>query len=139
MHETIRELDLPMSLFTDLISAFKQDVVKPRYANFGEVLDYCRRSANPIGRLVLLLHRVREGKLHQLSDHICTALQLANFWQDVGVDLQKDRIYLPQRRAHSVWRHGRGPLRSFPVTKLTAVCSNSRWIAHKKSSIKASR
>ena len=96
LHETIRELDLPTSLFTDLLSAFRQDVVKRRYANFAEVLDYCRRSANPIGRLVLLLHEVREERLHELSDHICTALQLANFWQDVGVDLKKDRIYLPE-------------------------------------------
>ena len=95
LHETIRELDLPMSLFTDLLSAFKQDVVKSRYANFAEVLDYCCRSANPIGRLVLLLHSVRDEDLHLLSDHICTGLQLANFWQDVAVDLDKDRIYLP--------------------------------------------
>jgi squalene synthase HpnC len=96
LHETIRELDLPHSLFTDLLSAFRQDVVKRRYANFNEVLDYCRRSANPIGRLVLLLHGVRDERLHGLADHICTALQLANFWQDVGVDLKKDRIYLPE-------------------------------------------
>ena len=96
LHETIRQLDLPHELFTDLLSAFRQDVVKRRYANFAEVLDYCRRSANPIGRLVLLLHGVREEWLHGLSDHICTALQLANFWQDVGVDLKKDRIYLPE-------------------------------------------
>ncbi len=95
LHETIRVLGLPMSLFTDLLSAFKQDVVKHRYANFAEVLDYCRRSANPIGRLVLLLHGKREEELHLLSDHICTGLQLANFWQDVGVDLEKDRMYLP--------------------------------------------
>ena len=96
LHETIRELDLPISLFTDLLSAFKQDVVKRRYANFAEVLDYCRRSANPVGRLVLLLHGIRDEALHVLSDRICTGLQLANFWQDVGVDLDKDRIYLPQ-------------------------------------------
>ena len=96
LHETIRKLDLPFSLFTDLLSAFKQDVVKRRYANFNEVLDYCRRSANPVGRLVLLLHGNREEKLHLLADHICTGLQLANFWQDVGVDLEKDRIYLPE-------------------------------------------
>ena len=96
LHETIRRLDLPRSLFTDLLSAFKQDVVKRRYANFDEVLDYCRRSANPVGRLVLLLHGKREDELHLLADHICTGLQLANFWQDVGVDLEKDRIYLPQ-------------------------------------------
>jgi phytoene synthase len=96
LHETIRELDLPLGPFTDLLSAFKQDVVKRRYANFAEVLDYCRRSANPIGRLVLLLHGQREEELHLLADHICTGLQLANFWQDVGVDLEKDRIYLPE-------------------------------------------
>src|ERR1700722_34789 len=96
LHETIRKLDLPLGLFTDLLSAFKQDVVKRRYANFAEVLDYCRRSANPVGRLVLLLHGKREEELHLLADHICTGLQLANFWQDVGVDLEKDRMYLPE-------------------------------------------
>jgi squalene synthase HpnC len=96
LHETIRKLDLPFSLFTDLLSAFKQDVVKSRYANFNEVLDYCRRSANPVGRLILLLHGKREEELHLLADQICTGLQLANFWQDVGVDLEKDRMYLPE-------------------------------------------
>jgi phytoene synthase len=96
LHDTISRLDLPTSLFTDLLSAFKQDVVKTRYANFPEVLDYCRRSANPVGRLVLLLHGKREEDLHLLADHICTGLQLANFWQDVSVDLEKDRIYLPE-------------------------------------------
>jgi phytoene synthase len=95
LHETIRKLELPTSLFTDLLSAFRQDVVKRRYADFAEVLDYCRRSANPVGRLVLLLHGVRDQELHLLADKICTGLQLANFWQDVGVDLEKDRIYLP--------------------------------------------
>jgi squalene synthase HpnC len=88
LHETIRVLDL--------LSAFKQDVVKTRYADFSEVLDYCRRSANPVGRLVLLLHGQRDDELHKLSDHICTGLQLANFWQDVAVDLEKDRMYLPE-------------------------------------------
>jgi phytoene synthase len=96
VQDTIQKLDLPVSLFTDLLSAFQQDVVKPRYANFPEVLDYCRRSANPVGRLVLLLHGRREPYQHELSDCICTGLQLANFWQDVSVDLLKDRIYLPQ-------------------------------------------
>ena len=94
--ETIRALNLPLQLFKDLLSAFKQDVVKSRYATFDEVLDYCRRSANPVGRLILLLFGYRDENLYQLSDHICTALQLANFWQDVSVDLLKDRIYLPQ-------------------------------------------
>lgn len=93
--ETVRELRLPIQLFRDLLSAFKQDVVQSRYADFDEVLDYCRRSANPVGRLILLLFGYRDEQLHKLSDAICTALQLANFWQDVAVDLQKDRVYLP--------------------------------------------
>ena len=96
LQQTIRELDLPIQLFKDLLSAFRQDVVKSRYNNFDEVLDYCRRSANPIGRLILLLFGYRDEKLFQLSDRICTALQLTNFWQDVSVDLEKDRVYLPQ-------------------------------------------
>ena len=90
------EFELPDSLFSDLLSAFEQDIVKRRYEDFPSVLDYCRRSANPIGRLVLLLHGHRQEELAQLSDAICTALQLANFWQDVSVDLGKDRIYIPQ-------------------------------------------
>lgn len=94
--ETVRELRLPVQLFRDLLSAFTQDVTKRRYANFDEVLDYCRCSANPVGRLILLLFDYRDEALHRLSDRICTALQLANFWQDVSVDLQKDRVYLPQ-------------------------------------------
>jgi hydroxysqualene synthase len=93
---TVEELRLPAELFRDLLSAFKQDVVKRRYASFDEVLDYCARSANPVGRLVLLLFGYRDEELHRLSDHVCTALQLANFWQDVAVDLEKDRVYLPQ-------------------------------------------
>ncbi|MDE1170717.1 MAG: squalene synthase HpnC [Verrucomicrobium sp.] len=101
---TIQTLDLPTSLFTDLLSAFKQDVVKRRYATHAEILDYCRRSANPVGRLVLLLHGHRAPEQLEASDAICTALQLANFWQDVSVDLLKDRIYLPEedRQAHGV-------------------------------------
>lgn len=94
--ETVSELQLPVQLFRDLLSAFTQDVTKRRYADFDEVLDYCRRSANPVGRLILLLFGYRDQRLHELSDRICTALQLANFWQDVAVDLQKDRVYLPQ-------------------------------------------
>ena len=96
LQKTQAELNLPESLFSDLLSAFEQDIVQRRYQSFSDVLDYCRRSANPIGRLVLLIHGERSGELAQLSDHVCTALQLANFWQDVSVDLGKDRIYLPQ-------------------------------------------
>jgi phytoene synthase len=93
--ETQREFDLPASLFEDLLSAFSQDVTVRRYESFSELLDYCRRSANPIGRLILLLFGHRETQYHEWSDDICTALQLANHWQDVAVDLDKDRIYLP--------------------------------------------
>lgn len=93
---TIKDLNLPVQLLRDLLSAFKQDVTKRRYANFNEVLDYCVRSANPVGRLILLLFDYRDERLHRLSDHICTALQLANFWQDVSVDIGKDRVYLPE-------------------------------------------
>jgi phytoene synthase len=94
--ETVTDLRLPIQLFRDLLSAFKQDVVKRRYADFDEILDYCARSANPVGRLILLLFDYREERLWELSDCVCTALQLANFWQDVEVDMRKDRIYLPQ-------------------------------------------
>lgn len=94
--QTINELQLTPKLFYDLLSAFEQDITKRRYADFSEVHDYCQRSANPIGRLVLQLHGYGESELLQLSDCICTGLQLANFWQDVSVDLGKDRIYLPQ-------------------------------------------
>ena len=96
LQKTQAELNLPESLFSDLLSAFEQDIVQRRYQSFSDILDYCRRSANPIGRLVLLIHGERSGELAQLSDHVCTALQLANFWQDVSIDLGKDRIYLPQ-------------------------------------------
>ena len=93
---TASEFDLPAVLFEDLLSAFAQDVTVRRYESFDQVLDYCRRSANPIGRLILLLFGYRDDQRHQWSDDICTALQLTNHWQDVGVDLEKDRIYLPQ-------------------------------------------
>ncbi|MBS1196660.1 MAG: Squalene/phytoene synthase [Proteobacteria bacterium] len=92
----IAQYQLPVQLFRDLLDAFAQDVVKKRYANFAEVLDYCRRSANPVGRLVL--HLFERTEPHQLkqSDAICSALQLANFWQDIAIDWKKDRVYLPQ-------------------------------------------
>ncbi|MGF1677773.1 MAG: squalene synthase HpnC [Candidatus Methylacidiphilales bacterium] len=93
--DTIEKYDLPPSLFRDLLSAFKQDIVQTRYETFDQVLDYCTRSANPVGRLVLHLHGIRDEKLHRLSDGICTGLQLANFWQDVSVDLGKNRLYIP--------------------------------------------
>jgi squalene synthase HpnC len=81
--------------FDDLIKAFEQDQVVTRYQNFEELFQYCRYSANPVGRLVLGLCGYRDAARQQLSDATCTALQLANFWQDVIVDLEKDRVYLP--------------------------------------------
>jgi squalene synthase HpnC len=86
---------LPISLFEDLLSAFRQDVTVRRYNSYHDLLDYCRRSANPIGRLILLLFGHRDAEMHSRSDDICTALQLANHWQDVKIDLDKDRVYLP--------------------------------------------
>jgi phytoene synthase len=94
--EVIRAHRLPLAPFRDLLSAFSQDVVKARYADFDEVLDYCRRSANPVGRLLLHLYRANEADNVRLADRICTSLQLVNFWQDVAVDWRKDRVYLPQ-------------------------------------------
>jgi squalene synthase HpnC len=95
LRETISRFDLPIMLFDDLLSAFSQDVVTQRYESFDQLLDYCRRSANPIGRLILLLYGYKEAERHERSDDICTALQLANHWQDVAVDLEKERVYLP--------------------------------------------
>ena len=92
----IRQHALPIQLFRDLLDAFAQDVVKKRYADYPELLDYCRRSANPVGRLVLHLFGRTEPEHLEQSDCICTALQLINFWQDVAVDWQKDRVYIPQ-------------------------------------------
>jgi squalene synthase HpnC len=92
----IREHGLPLPPFHDLVSAFRQDVSVTRYANFGEILDYCRRSANPVGRLLLALYRAQTPANLEASDAICTGLQLTNFWQDIAIDWQKNRVYLPQ-------------------------------------------
>jgi phytoene synthase len=94
--ETVRRLDVPKELLLDLLSAFRQDTVKSRYGTWEELLDYCRRSADPVGRLVLLVFGYRDPALLPLSDALCTGLQLANHWQDVAVDLAKDRVYIPR-------------------------------------------
>jgi len=128
----IREHRLPLALFHDLLSAFSQDVIRKRYANFDEVLDYCRRSANPVGRLMLhLFERTSEQNL-LWSDAICTSLQLINFWQDARIDYAKGRIYLPHddmerfgvtdqhlatRRSDEAWR----ALLSFQVERTRAM------------------
>jgi len=87
---------LPLAPFYDLLDAFAQDVTKRRYASFAEVMDYCRRSADPVGRLMLHLYERYDERNAASSDSICSALQLINFWQDVEVDFRKNRIYLPQ-------------------------------------------
>lgn len=94
--QTVEDCQIPLSLLHDLVSAFRMDVTKKRHRNYDELLHYCRYSANPVGRLVLLIHGYRDENFFLWSDAICTALQLANFWQDVSVDLKKNRIYLPQ-------------------------------------------
>ena len=94
--DVIQEHRLPLQYFRDLLHAFSQDVQKTRYANFAEVMDYCRRSANPIGRLLLHLYRQTDERQLALSDGICSALQLINFLQDIAIDYGKGRIYLPQ-------------------------------------------
>ena len=100
---TITRHGLPMALFRDLLSAFEQDVAQQRYENDTELLDYCRRSADPVGRLLLHLYGRHEEANLACSDAICTGLQLTNFWQDVAVDWRKNRVYLPRAKRE---RHG---------------------------------
>src|SRR5579863_1081130 len=103
---TVREFDIPKQTFADLLTAFRQDQTITRYQTFDDLLGYCHYSANPVGHLVLYLCGYRDPERQQLSDFTCTALQLANFWQDVSVDYAKGRIYLPLE-----------DLRSFNVTE----------------------
>jgi squalene synthase HpnC len=95
LRETIDHFEIPIELFQSLLTAFRSDVTRHRYESFEEVLEYCENSANPIGRLMLLLFNYRSETTMEFSDSICTALQLTNFWQDVSVDLKKDRVYIP--------------------------------------------
>jgi squalene synthase HpnC len=133
----IRSHALPIELFRDLLSAFAQDVTVQRYRTFADLLDYCRRSANPIGRLLLALYRVQAPANLQASDAICTALQLTNFWQDVASDYRRGRIYVPQEdlleygvdesqiaegRADQKWRE----LLAFETTRTRAMLHAGR-------------
>ncbi len=93
--QTVKKFEIPKHEFSDLLIAFRQDQTVTRFATFDDVLAYCRYSANPVGHLVLYLCGYHDGERQQLSDYTCTALQLANFWQDVSVDYAKGRIYLP--------------------------------------------
>ena len=93
--ETVERFQIPIELLQNLLAAFRADVTIKRYETYEDLLAYCSNSANPVGRLLLLLFNYRSETMMQFSDSICTALQLTNFWQDVSLDLQKDRIYLP--------------------------------------------
>ena len=124
----LAQFHLPVALLADLLSAFEQDVVKQRYASEAELLDYCRRSANPVGRLLLHLYAINDPESLAQSDNICSALQLINFWQDLSVDIPRGRIYLPQ----DIWaEHGvdEAQLLGLDVNpntaKLTAACADS--------------
>jgi squalene synthase HpnC len=100
LRHTIEECRLPVPLLHDLVGAFRQDVTVKRYATWDEVTDYCRRSANPVGRLVLRIAGYDRPELDAASDAVCTALQLTNFWQDLEIDWARGRLYVPA----SIWQ-----------------------------------
>jgi squalene synthase HpnC len=118
--ETVHRHDLPLDAFEDLLSAFRQDVTQNRYATFDEVLDYCRRSANPVGRLLLALYGVRDAQATGWSDSICSSLQLINFVQDTGIDYRKGRVYFPLDEIASF---------GLTVEDIAAGRSGARWEA----------
>ena len=93
--ETVQRYGIPRQLFADLLTAFRMDVTQKKFNTFNDILYYCKHSASPIGRLVLLIFQNATDRTNALSDYICTALQLANFWQDVSVDWKKGRFYIP--------------------------------------------
>jgi phytoene synthase len=120
LHDTIERFQLPMQLFDDLLDAFMQDVTTTRYESWADVLDYCRRSANPVGRLVLRLSGYNSDVLDRASDAVCSALQLTNFWQDLAIDWSRGRLYVPAE----TWRaHGADP------HVLTSRVMTSEWSA----------
>lgn len=96
LRATLEKHQLPTVWLHDLLRAFMMDCTVRQYPTFGDLLEYCRYSANPVGRLILTLFGYREEELYRLSDLICTGLQLANHWQDVAIDLEKERVYVPQ-------------------------------------------
>jgi len=127
----VRAHALPVQPLDDLLSAFEQDVVKTRdqagYADRDELLDYCRRSANPVGRLLLHLYGIDDPQALARSDQVCTALQLINFWQDLGRDLARSRRYLPDAdcREHGVDPHD--PAAALPAARRALLESECAW------------
>jgi len=130
LRETIRAKNIPMQPFSDLLRAFRQDQRIHRYPSWDSVLDYCVYSANPVGRLVLYLCDYRDEARQKLSDYTCTALQLANFWQDVSRDLEKGRIYIP---LDALAEHG------LAESDITARKFDARYVALMKSLIARTR
>jgi hydroxysqualene synthase len=120
LHDTIERFSLPLQLFDDLLNAFVQDVGTPRYSTWAGVIDYCRQSANPVGRLVLRLNGYRDDRLDAASDAVCTALQLTNFWQDFAVDWSRGRLYVPEE----IWS-----AHAADITSLDAGHMTSQWKA----------
>jgi len=116
----VRRHRLPIPPLRDLLSAFSQDVTTPRYARYSDLLDYCRRSADPVGRLLLALYRCESPANVAASDAVCTGLQLTNFWQDIASDWQRGRVYVPQE-----------DLARFGVTEaqLAGGIADARWRA----------
>jgi squalene synthase HpnC len=103
LRQTVHECNLPRQPLADLLAAFRRDQVQTRYETLADLLSYCEKSANPVGRIVLILGRSMNNECARLSDSICTGLQLANFWQDVRRDFARGRIYVPQEHCR---RHG---------------------------------
>ncbi|MFI5253709.1 MAG: squalene synthase HpnC [Bacteroidota bacterium] len=101
LNETVTKNGIPIELLKNLITAFKQDVTQNRYETFEQLLGYCACSANPVGRLVLMIFGYKDEEVYKFSDKICTALQLTNFWQDIAIDLRKDRLYIPAEDMHN--------------------------------------
>jgi squalene synthase HpnC len=130
LRETIRAKNIPIKPFSDLLRAFRQDQRIHRYPDWGSVLDYCVYSANPVGRLVLYLCDYRDETRQKLSDYTCTALQLANFWQDVSRDLKKGRLYIP---LDALAEHG------LTEADITARKFDARYVALMKSLIARTR
>ena len=132
LHHTIAACRLPLPLFVDLLSAFRQDVTRHRYDTWADVLDYCRRSANPVGRLVLRVAGRDDAELDRRSDAVCTALQLTNFWQDFARDWQSGRLYVPreeyERAGASETELAEGRISPAWRTALTAAAARTRTL-----------
>jgi phytoene/squalene synthetase len=111
LRDTVRRHNIPIGPFKALLTAFRMDQIKKRYATFAELRHYCVHSANPVGQLVLYVHGHREPELHRYSDEICAALQIANFLQDLSVDTPRGRCYLPEEDLVHFGVQPRGPAR----------------------------